>query len=380
MRKNKFSWLISTALMSSLVLAACGGGETEEGGGDSEDEGGSEGDNAEESEDEDTAEDTAEIEESYNWTFVTEENEGQMQYEYAQELADRLNEKSGGQITMDVFEFGQLGTEVDQVEQLQSGAVEFAIVSPGFTGTMVEEGQVFALQFLLPEDQEQVHELLNTSEALNEDLAALYEEEDILPLSFFTEGFMQWTGSSEITEPADFDGFTMRTQDSPLIQQTYEEYGADPSVMSAGDLYTALQNGTVDGQENPIFFIADSSYHEVQDYMTISNHNSYVAMTTVNPDFYNGLPENVQSLIDETVDEMRDVGFDMQDELNSSLLSDIEDNEDTPTEVTELSSEQREEFRELATPMRDFYRDNAGDEAGAILDKLETEIEEITGE
>ncbi|MFB4163127.1 DctP family TRAP transporter solute-binding subunit [Alteribacillus sp. JSM 102045] len=358
MKKRKFGWLISSALVSSLVLAACGGGSDD---GGNEDSAGGEG-------------------ETYEWRFVTEENDGQVQYEYAEEFASRLEEKSDGQITMDVYEFGGLGSEVDQVEQLQSGAVEFAIVSPGFTGTMVEEGQIFALQFLLPDDQEVTHELLNTSEALNEDLAALYEENDIKPLSFWTEGAMQWTGNRELTAPEDFEGFKMRTQDSPLIQESYKAYGADPSVMSAGDLYGALQQGTVDGQENPIFFIADSSYHEVQDYMTISNHNTYVAMTTVNPTFYNDLPDDIKEMIDETVEEMRDVGFELQDELNDELLSEIEDNEENPTEVTELTEEQREAFRELAIPQRDFYRDNAGDQAEEILDKIESEIEELQGE
>ncbi|SDH63090.1 tripartite ATP-independent transporter solute receptor, DctP family [Alteribacillus persepolensis] len=351
---------MSTALVSSLVLAACGGGGDNGGEGDSAGEGG-EG-------------------ETYNWRFVTEENDGQVQYEYAEEFAKRLEEKSDGQITMDVYEFGQLGSEVDQVEQLQSGAVEFAIVSPGFTGTMVEEGQVFALQFLLPDDQEVTHELLNTSEALNEDLAALYEENNIKPLAFWTEGAMQWTGNKELTSPEDFEGFKMRTQDSPLIQESYRAYGADPSVMSAGDLYGALQQGTVDGQENPIFFIADSSYHEVQDYMTISNHNTYVAMTTVNPTFYNDLPDDIKALIDETVEEMRDVGFEMQKELNDELLDEIENNEENPTEVTELTEEQREAFRELQVPQRDFFRENGGEQAGEILDKLQAEIEELQGE
>ncbi|SFP51747.1 TRAP transporter substrate-binding protein DctP [Salibacterium halotolerans] len=369
MKKSKFKWLLGTALSSSLVLTACGGGGSEESSGDSGgDAGGNSGGGGEEE---------AAGGETYEWRFVTEESQGQMQYEYASEFASRLEEKSDGQISIEVFEFGGLGTEVDQVGQLQSGAVEMAIISPGFTGTMVEEGQVFALQFLLPDNQEDVHQLLETSEALNEDLAALYEEQNIMPLSFFTEGFMQWTGNKKLVEPSDFEGFTMRTQNSPLIQQSYGQYGADATVMSAGDLYTGLQNGTVDGQENPIFFIADSSYHEVQDHMTISNHNSYVAMMTVNPGFYNGLPEEIQGMIDETVEEMRDVGFDIQDELNSKLLSDIKNNEDTPTEVTELTSEQRDAFRELAMPMRDYYRENAGDQAGAILDKLESEIAEI---
>lgn len=363
MKKNKFRWLASTALLSSLVLAACGGGESDNGGGDTGNGEAAEGNG-----------------ETYEWRFVTEENDGQVQYEYAEEFAKRLEEKSDGQITMDVYEFGGLGSEVDQVEQLQSGAVEFAIVSPGFTGTMVEEGQIFALQFLLPDDQEVTHELLNTSEALNDDLAALYEENNIKPLSFWTEGAMQWTGNSELTEPADFEGFKMRTQDSPLIQKSYEAYGADPSVMSWGELYSGLQTGTVDGQENPIFFIADASFHEVQDYMTISNHNTYVAMTTVNPSFYNDLPDDIKGIIDETVEEMRDVSFELQNDLNNELLSEIENNEENPTEVTELTEEQRDAFRELAIPQRDFYRENAGEQAGEILDRLESEIEELEGE
>lgn len=353
MRKSKYGWLAGSAMVSALVLSACGGGGDEEAGGDGE--------------------------ETYDWRFVTEENEGQVQYEYAMEFAERLNEKSDGRINMDVFEFGGLGSEVDQVEQLQNGAVEFAIVSPGFTGTMVEEGQIFSLQFLLPDDQEVTHDLLNESEALNEDLAALYEENGILPLSFWTEGATQWTGNRELTEPEDFEGFRMRTQDSPLNQRSYEAYGADPTVMSAGDLYGAMQQGTVDGQENPIFFIQDSSYHEVQDYMTISNHNTYVAMTTVNPDFYNELPEDIQGMIDETVDEMRDESYALQERLNEELLTDIEENTDTPTEITELTEEQRDAFRELAIPQREFYAENSGDNAEAILEKLEEEIEEMDG-
>ncbi len=113
--------------------------------------------------------------------------------------------------------------------------------------------------------------------------------------------------------------------------------------------------------------------------MTISNHNTYVAMTTVNPDFYNELPEDIQGMIDETVDEMRDESYALQERLNEELLTDIEENTDTPTEITELTEEQRDAFRELAVPQREFFAENSGDDAGAILEKLEGEIEEMDG-
>ncbi|ARK31899.1 DctP family TRAP transporter solute-binding subunit [Halalkalibacter krulwichiae] len=313
---------------------------------------------------------------TYDWRFATEEEPGQVQYEYAKEFADLIHEKSDGQINIDVYGFGELpGSEVDQVEQLQDGLLEFAIVSPGFTGGMVAEGQVFALQFLFPDDQEKTQEILNTSEALNTQLAGMYEAHDIKPLAFFTEGAMQWTGNRELRTPEDFRGFKMRTQESPLIMESYRAYGADPSPLSWSELYTSLDRGVVDGQENPIFFIEDASFHEVQDHMTISNHNNYVAMTTVNPTFYNELPEDVRALIDETVEEMQPRVFEMQKEMNESYLDLIKNDTDNPTEVIELTEEEREAFRELAVPIRDFFRDEVvGDEGREMLELLEQEI------
>ncbi|WP_209125574.1 DctP family TRAP transporter solute-binding subunit [Alkalihalobacillus sp. BA299] len=346
--KEKKLMLLTLAIMMSVILAACGSEEAD-----------------------------SDAEETYNWKFVTEEMEGQVQYEYAKEFADRLHEKSDGQINIEVYEFGGLGSEVNQVEQLQSGIVEFAIVSPGFTGTMVDEGQLFALQFLFTDDMELNQQILDTSEALNVNLAEKYEEHDIKPLAFWTEGAMQWTGNKELRTPEDFNGFKMRTQESPLIMHSYEAYGANPTAMSWGELHTSLDNGVVEGQENPIFFIEDASFHEVQSNMTISRHNIYVAMTTVNPDFYNGLPEDIRAMIDETVEEMRPVGFELQKKLNEELLDSIVDNETYPTEVIELSEAERDAFRELAIPVREYFvNEVVGEDGKMILEMLQVEIEE----
>lgn len=332
-----------------MVLAACGGSDDSSGdsGGDGQ---------------------------TYNWKFVTEEVEGQVQYEYAQEFAKRMNEKSDGAVNIDVYEFGGLGSETNQVEQLQSGTVEMAVMSPGFTGNMVKEGQIFALQFLFPESVEKTQNILNDSEALNTDLRKLYEEHSISPLSFWSEGAMQWTSSKEISEPADFENFKMRTQTSPLILKSYEAYGADPTPMSWSELYTALDRGTVEGQENPIFFIGDASFNEVQDYMTMSNHNNYVAMTTVNTDWYDGLDEEMKTMVDETVTEMQDWVFEEQKKQNEEYLETIKNDTENPTEIVELSDEQREAFKEKAEPVRDFYRNEVSTVDGEVLDKL---IEEI---
>ncbi|MDQ0352584.1 tripartite ATP-independent transporter DctP family solute receptor [Alkalibacillus filiformis] len=315
--------------------------------------------------------------ESQNWRFVTEEVEGQVQYVYAQEFADRMYDKTDGEVQIDVYEFGGLGEETDQVDQLMQGAVEMAVMSPGFTGDMVSEGQLFALHFLFPDDVATTQDILTNSEALNTDLRERYEEHNISPLAYWTEGAMQWTSNDHpLTSPEDFENFQMRIQMSPLIRASYEAYGADPQDMSWGELYTALDRGTVQGQENPIFFIGDASFHEVQDYMTMSNHNNYVAMTTVNTEWYNELDDDIRALVDETTQEMQSWIFEEQQRQNEEFITIIEEDTDNPTEIVELTEEERQVFRDIATDVREFYRSEVSGVGGEILDKLEEEIAE----
>ncbi|MBA2175170.1 DctP family TRAP transporter solute-binding subunit [Halobacillus locisalis] len=356
MFKLKHVLSLITLLVLSTILAACGGDE----GGSADGGEGSSG-------------------ETYDWRFVTEEVDGQVQYEYAEEFAKRMNEKSDGAVNIDVYEFGGLGSETDQVEQLQNGAVELAVMSPGFTGNMVKEGQIFALHFLFPDSVEKTQEILNDSEALNTDLRERYEEFSISPLSYWTEGAMQWTSSgTALEEPADFQNFKMRTQTSPLILESYRAYDAEPTPMSWSELYTALDRGTVEGQENPIFFIGDASFYEVQDYMTVSNHNNYVAMTTVNTEWYEGLNDEMKTMVDETVQEMQQWVFDEQKAQNEEWLETIRNDEENPTEIVELTEEQRQMFKDKAMPVRDFYRENVSTVDGEILDKLQEEISAAT--
>ncbi|MGJ9386027.1 DctP family TRAP transporter solute-binding subunit [Salipaludibacillus sp. CF4.18] len=369
--------LLASMLSFGLVLAACGGNdETENNGGTNE--AANEGTNNGEAVENNGGNEEAVEVEAQEWRFVTEETEGQVQNVYAEEFAELVSEKSGGQISIDVYGFGELGSEVDQVEQLSTGVVEFAIISPGFTGTLVPEGNIFALQFLFDDDQELNQQVMNESEAINDHLAGKYVEQGIMPLAFWTEGAMQWTGSSALQSPDDFDGFQMRTQESPLILESYEAYDANPTAMSWGELYTGLQQGAVEGQENPLFFIEDANFHEVQDHLTISNHNMYVTMTTVNPDFYDGLDDATKTIVDESIEEMKSRSFEIQAEQNDAALGLIEEATDTPTEVYELSEEERDAFRELAVPVRDSYRDESED-AGMILDMLQDEIEAAQG-
>ena len=159
MKRKILSLLMAGAMVMSL--AACGGSDS------ATTEAAGEGSAVEE-------EGTSSEGETYHWRMAHEEYEGDMQDVYCKEFIQKLNEKSGGRITVDLYPVGQLGDAVQQCELLQNNALEFAIISPGNTGTIVPENQLFSLHYLFPQDWDKTLEVLKTSEALNVDLAQKY--------------------------------------------------------------------------------------------------------------------------------------------------------------------------------------------------------------
>lgn len=371
--------MLISILTLSFLLVACGGGGDEEG----TDEGEDTGSETEDTSSEEGGEEASGDFEEQTWRFITEEYQGEVQYVYAEEFANRIAEKTDGAITVEPYEFGALGSETDQAQLIMQGGAELAVMSPGFTGGQVPDGQLFSLHYFFPSDPADTQEVLTNSEALNTDLRAKYEEHNITPLAYWTEGRMFWSSSKEITSPSDWEGLNQRVQASPLMQQTYDAYGATVQNISWGELYTALERGTVDAQENPVFFIYSADFYQVQDYLIDSRHNNYIAMTTVSTSWYEGLSDQEQQLVDETIAEMQDWIFEEQTRQNEEGLQAIKDDTEFPTEVIEYGEEEINAFREVAEPIHEQYRNNEITEQEIdpeLFDKLQSEIEEIEGE
>ncbi len=311
--------------------------------------------------------------ETYTWRMAHEEYNGSMQDVYCQEFAQKLNEKSDGRITLDIYPVGQIGDATQQCELLQNGGLEFAIISPGNTGTIVPENQLFSLHFLFSQDMQKNMAIFENSVALNEKLNEKYLEKNIQVLAYWTEGFMQWTSNKPLHSPADFKGLKFRTMPSPMIVAAYEAYGANPTPMPYLEVYSGLQLNMIEGQENPISAIEESKFYEVQKYLTEANSNIYVTATCVNPKFFEGLPADVQNIILETIDEMRPRSLEIVDELNGAALDKITAASDITVE--ELTEEERAAFEAAAQSAYDKYREMVGPDGAAILDELIKEVE-----
>ena len=321
------------------------------------------------------APEAAEMEE-YHWRMAHEEYDGDMQDVYCKEFIQKLNEKSGGKITVDLYPVGQLGDAIQQCELLQNNALEFAIISPGNTGTIVPENQLFSLHFLFPSDWGKTLEVLKTSKALNEDLNAKYLDKNIQVLQYWTEGAMFWTSNVSLKNADAFKGLKFRTMQSPMIIAAYEAYGSNPTPMSYTEVYSGLQLKMIEGQENPSSAILTSKFYEVQKYLTDAQSNLYMTATCVNPSFFNGLPENVQKIILETIEEMYPRSFEIQDELNSTAVDEmVKANPDLIVEA--LTDDERAVYKDLAKSAYDVYGNVVGADGQAILAKLLDEIAAI---
>lgn len=312
------------------------------------------------------------------WRFAIEEIQGSVQHEYALKFAELVEQKTGGEIQVDVYPYGTLGTSEQLTELVRNGAVEVAFASPGHLGSMIPEVQVFSIHYLFPQDMEIVHRVLSDSETLFGPLAEAYTDKGLRLLSLIPEGWMVWTANKPIREPADFDGVKIRTMVSPLLLKAYEAYGANPTPMAYSEVYGALQLNMIDAQVNPVFAVEEMAFHEQQSHMIFGYHLPFIASVIINPGVYDSLTDEQRQAVMEAESELDDFIHETQTRLNEERLASI--TEEGGTEIIRLEEEQTSAFRELALPVQDQYVEEAGERGRKILEGLKRELEEAGGE
>jgi tripartite ATP-independent transporter DctP family solute receptor len=303
--------------------------------------------------------------------FAHEESTDSVQHDYVEAFKKTLENKTNHTVQVEIYPVGQLGDATEQAEQLQIGAIDMAIISPGNTGTMVPENQLFILHFLFSDDMEVNHHVLNNSKALDT-LTEVYNEHGMLILDYWTQGFQQWTANVNISQPEDLRGARIRTIPSPLLLASYEAYGASPTPMAYEEVYSGLQLNMIDGQENPFFAIEEMNFFEVQDYLIDSRHAIYATTTAINPDFYDELPEDIQKAVEETVAQLSEESLNIQEERNETALESIKSQ--SHIAFTALDDEERAAFREASEPVFEIYKEEVGETGAEILEELQEEI------
>lgn len=308
------------------------------------------------------------------WRFGHEETPGSIQDIYSHEFKRLVEEKSGGKITVEIYRAGEIGEVTDYLEFTQGGLLQFCILNPGTTATTIPENNIFYNHFLMPEDKEDIKELLRTSKAI-EMLNEINLEENLYILDWFYEGFNAWTTNKLVRSPQDFRGVKIRTMASPLIVSSYQAYNANPTPMSYTEVYSGLQLRQIDAQVNPVFAIQEMNFYEVQDYLIMARQDGFFASLAANPDFYYELDDSTRTMLLEIVEELNDFIIDTQEEVNEERLEIIRNSSDI--EIIELTDEEREVFREAAMPVRKIFLNSVGEKGRDILELIEQEAQAI---
>ena len=303
------------------------------------------------------------------WRFGLEEIEGSVQAKYAEAFKELIEEKSSGDITVQLLPYGKWGSSYSELyDAIQGGAIQIGFGSGALGGT-VPESQLLSLNFVMPTDQLETVKVLNSPEFIDsEPWQQSFRQRGLVPLAELAEGYQVWTSNKAIETPADMNNLAIRVMDNSLLRSTYNAYGASPITIAYGELYSALQQGQAQGNIQPVFAHEEMGFYEVQKNMIFAGQAQFVATLMGNLDWYEGLSAKEQAMLKDVTRQLVQTGHDIQSKFNEERLDTIKSKSDI--NIIELNDEQQDAFRKLAQPVRQVFIDEVGERGKQSLDIL----------
>lgn len=274
-------------------------------------------------------------------------------------FAELVEKKSSGNLKVKIFPPGQLsqGNMRTTVELLQSGSLHCALFVPGYYEVFDERFMVFGMPFIF-ENRDQTFRVLDGP--LGEKMLAMMSEKNIKSMAYWDHGYRQITNSKRpIRTPEDLRGLKIRTPPSPVVESIFRTLGTVTTATALGELYMALQQKMVDGQENPYNSIYRRKFYEVQKYVTEWNYQFVPLFVGMNMPFFKTLsPEHQNILISsarEAAPYQRKLSADEDDLMKKELVA-------KGMELTTLTKEQMNAFKRAMDPVYKEFEPKIGKE------------------
>lgn len=281
-----------------------------------------------------------------------------------------LEEESDGQFEVKIYPNSQLGDERELTESTQLNNIQVSSPDIGAVARIAPSLQVFNLPFLF-KNNEEAYSLLDGE--IGMDLLKDLEKDGLVGLGYAENGWRNLTTKKgPIKSPDELQGVKLRTMEDPLHLDFWKELGLNPTPLAFSEVYTALSQGVVDGQENPLELIESMKFHEVNPYITLTGHIYAPELFVVNKDFFEGLTEEQQSMIENAAKESITYQRDLNAELEAGLIKKIEADGAT---ITILTDEEKDEWIKRVTPVYQKYSDIIGvDLMKSIFEELNNEV------
>lgn len=275
----------------------------------------------------------------------------------AEVFKPEVEKNSDGLLKIEIYPNAQLGSDRQAIEAVSLGSLEMTVPGGPVLSGFYEPYMVFDLPFLF-ENREAAYAAMDGELAVEASKGLL--DQDIMVLGIGENGFRHITNNEKpIYEPDDLKGIKIRTMENPLHMAAFKGMGANPTPIAFGELFTALQQNTVDAQETPVAIIYSSRLFEVQKYLSLDSHVFANCPYLINKPFYESLDGDMQKVIqdaiDETVKVQRKTLASQEDEILQKL-------KDEGMIVNEVSIEQQKKFAKASQPAYDLFIEKFGSE------------------
>ena len=287
----------------------------------------------------------------------------------AQRFADLVKQKTGGKIQVKLFPGGTLGGDQQTLSAMQGGILDMTMMGPALLVGQVKEFAVLDLPYLF-QNAKEADALLDGK--LGSDLIARLPERNVIGLAFWEHGYRNLTNSRRpVAKLEDIKGLKIRTIQVPIYLDMINALGASAVPMPLPELYGALENKAVDGQENPNISIETNKYFEIQKYLSTTQivYNAIIVMT--GKKLWDQLSDDERRVLQEAANETRPHQRQLAREMDAKTLASLKGKGMTITEVT---PEERERMRAALKPVTDKYTKAVGE---TLVNQAFAELEQV---
>lgn len=285
----------------------------------------------------------------------------------AEKFKELVEERTNGRVTVEIYPNSELYGDKDELQALQSNSVQMLAPSTSKFTTIAPELQVLDLPFLF-DSVDDIPAIVSPESSVGK---AIYENKKLAAkkvkvLGLWDNGLKQLSSNKKMSAPGDLSGLSFRIQPSDVLESQFRAWGANSTPMAFSEVYSALQQGVVDGQENPYSNIESQKMHTVQKHIAESNHGYLGYVLVINTDFLASLPEDLQKIVLDAADESSEFNRKIAADINQEAKKKIEDS--GKSEITPLSEEARQALKDKVVPsVWNQYSDLLGQD---LIDEL----------
>jgi len=263
----------------------------------------------------------------------------------AKKFAELVRDKSGGKIKVTLFPGGTLGGDVQTVSSLQGGTLDLTVLNSGILAAQAKDFAMLDFPFLF-NNVEEAHAVIDGP--VGQKLAAQLDSKGLINLGYWDLGFRNITNSKRpINKLEDMQGLKLRVIQSPIYLETFSALGANPVPMAFPEVYTGLEQHTIDGQENPFTVIEGSKFYEVQKYLSVTGHIFNPQSFIIGKKTWHRLNDDEKQIIKDAAVEAQV----FQREVTAQSMEKARGNLEKHVAVNDISAEEKDRFRERVQPV-----------------------------